>query len=302
MVRQDEFGELATSVNSLSDTLQSAISEINQEAHELESISSQLSDSCGTSQNVLEQQSDQGKSVSSAMQEMTHAVQEITESLTRTAGYSNDANVQTGEGIEAVSQNFDMMATLNGRITEASQLVSVLEEKCQSINSVIAVIGGIAEQTNLLALNASIEAARAGESGKGFSVVADEVRALSKRTAESTESVSDILVELNRKSEAASKIMKVCRQDVDVSREQAEKIGDLFGNISGLISEVDGMTSTIASAAEEQSVMSRDVADSAHKSKSLISTVWPPMTRSEARAPTCGRPVRHSSNCCKTLK
>lgn len=259
---KDEFGELATSVNILASNTQNVIAEINNDAEKLLSIAHELHDTSENSNKTINEQQEQGESVSDAMLQMAQAVEEVTQAVIATANSSQQTDEHTKSGAEVVNRNVQTMQHLSANISDAAKAVLQLEENCREIDTVIEVIRSIAEQTNLLALNAAIEAARAGEQGRGFAVVADEVRSLATRTHDSTSEINEIIARLNEGSQAVVNTMKTSQQSATAAAESAREIGDMFNIIGEQVGEISKMNNNVAVSAEEQSVMSRDISNS----------------------------------------
>jgi methyl-accepting chemotaxis protein len=147
-------------------------------------------------------------------------------------------------------------------VSEASDALVSLEQNTENVGSILDVIRGIAEQTNLLALNAAIEAARAGEQGRGFAVVADEVRTLAGRTQESTEQIQNMITELQKGSNAAVSVMAQSREQADASVAHAEQASEALSRIAGSISNISNMATQIASSMDQQAEVSDDITSS----------------------------------------
>jgi len=193
------------------------------------------------------------------MNEMSATVQEVSRNITDTAQAAQEANTETAESRKMVEDAIQAIQQLAGRIDGASEVIHKLEQDSENINTVLDVIKGVAEQTNLLALNAAIEAARAGEQGRGFAVVADEVRTLAGRTQESTEEINDVIEKLQAGSRKAVDVMNKSRGEAQSVVEQATKAGASLSTISSAVARINDMSIQIASAAEEQSATADEI-------------------------------------------
>ena len=211
-----------------------------------------------TSINLLEQQS-QTDSVAAAMNEMTVTVQEVATNISSTVQAAQEANAQTSEGSKLVNDAKKAIQQLAIRIESASEIIAKVEQDSKEISTVMEVIRSIADQTNLLALNAAIEAARAGEQGRGFAVVADEVRALASRTQDSTEDINQVIDKLQLGSREAVDVMNKSHEEAQVAVAQASKAGESLSAISSSVERINGMSIQIGSAAEQQIITSEEI-------------------------------------------
>lgn len=259
IVSHDMIGDIATGMNQMTKTLRSMIHQINLDAKDLEGASNKMNTVMGSSSTDLQNQLIQVERVVSSMQEMSASALEIARHAEESARVTADADEQSDEGkivvVEAMSA-VDMLADMVGK---ASNVINNLESESENIGSVLAVINGIAEQTNLLALNAAIEAARAGEHGRGFAVVADEVRTLATRTQQSTEEISNMIDNLQAGTREAVEVMERGREQATKGVDLTEKATEILAEISGSIRTLKDMSKQIAGASEEQSTVIEDV-------------------------------------------
>ncbi|VAW67150.1 Methyl-accepting chemotaxis sensor/transducer protein, partial [hydrothermal vent metagenome] len=211
-----------------------------------------------TSQSIYEQQS-QTEQVATAMNEMSATVQDVSKNIAGTAQSAHDAHAETVEGTQIVEVSISAVKKLADQLEGAADVFQQLEQDSEDINTVLDVIKGIAEQTNLLALNAAIEAARAGEQGRGFAVVADEVRTLAGRTQESTQEINQVIEKLQSGSRSAVEVMKRSRDDAKAVVEQAAKAGESLSLISTAVGLINDMSTQIASAAEQQNATTEEI-------------------------------------------
>ena len=255
----DELGELTDSINDMSDGLKTVIQAVSDSSSSIDETSEILSANIGkNSQNISEQDS-RIEQVATAMNQMTATVQEVGENISGTADAAKSAHQETTNGNQVVSGTINEISALSEQILKATDSIKQLEKDSDAINSVMDVIVGVAEQTNLLALNAAIEAARAGEQGRGFAVVADEVRTLAGRTQESTVEISSVVERLQSGSRSAVEVMQKSSEQASNLVEQAAKAGDSLEAISLSVDTINQMSVQIATASEEQSATAEEI-------------------------------------------
>ncbi|WP_024328422.1 methyl-accepting chemotaxis protein [Thioalkalivibrio sp. ALR17-21] len=255
----DELGSTAICLNTMLDEFQNTIGELRGMTDQMASAAEELSAVSTQTKTNLDQQGSQTEQVSTAMNEMTATVQEVARNASDASSATHEADRESREGgkvVESVVGDIGRLATEVGQIAEA---VQSLDEQSQKIGSVLDVIRGIAEQTNLLALNAAIEAARAGEQGRGFAVVADEVRTLASRTQDSTADIQSTIENLQAGTRNAVDAMGRGREMAENTASNAQEAGDALSRIVAAVERIRDMNTQIASAAEEQNSVAEEI-------------------------------------------
>jgi len=207
---------------------------------------------------VMRQQGEIGQ-VATAMNEMSATVAEVSKNAASAATAAQEADQQANDGWNVVNTTVQTINNLASEVERTSEVIENLKGDSLSIGTVLDVIRDIAEQTNLLALNAAIEAARAGEQGRGFAVVADEVRTLASRTQQSTREINDMIERLQNGANQAVSVMEMGRAKAEESVAQAAKAGEALQSITGVVDKIKSMNMQIASAAEEQSSTAEEI-------------------------------------------
>ncbi len=256
---QDEIGELLTAMNGMRLKLLGMLEKISGTTEQLSAASEEMSAVTAQTGRIIEQQRSETEQVATAMNEMTATVQEVTQNINHTASAASEANEHALNGRRVVDKSVAEINQLAEQIEQASVTVHELEQQSEGINAVLDVIKSIAEQTNLLALNAAIEAARAGEQGRGFAVVADEVRTLAGRTQESTEEINLMIEKLQSGSQRAVQVMEQSREKARSVVSNAAESGHALSTIAEAVAKIDDMSTQIASASEEQSAVSEEI-------------------------------------------
>lgn len=255
----DEIGQMATGFNRMSDAFHNVFVSVADSSQQVASASEELAQITQISYQGSQKQLMETDQVATAMNEMTATVQEVARNATQTAEAATEANTEAQSGKEVVSSAVNSIHHLASKLENSSQVIQQMEEGSLQIGTVLDVIRGIAEQTNLLALNAAIEAARAGEQGRGFAVVADEVRTLASRTQESTQEIQNMIERLQSYSKNAVGAMQESREQAEESVRQAELAGQSLGTITESIATISSMNMQIATAAEEQNAVAEEI-------------------------------------------
>ncbi len=256
---QDELGNVAAAFNTVTQNFHALIGQIGQSTTQLASASAQLQSSTAQARDGAEQQRGQTEQIANVMNEMSSAVRDVAHSTQEAEQAANQAHEETSNGQQVVGHTINTIDKLADEVEKAAGVIKDLETDSDKIGSVVDVIRGIAAQTNLLALNAAIEAARAGEQGRGFAVVADEVRTLASRTQSSTEEIQSMIQRLQTGISEAVKVMEESRSGAQDSVEQAARAGESLSSISSVVATITDMNAQIASASEEQSVVAEDI-------------------------------------------
>lgn len=255
----DEIGQLQSAMKATVDQLRDMMMQINGVTEQLNASAGQMSSITEDTNNGVRRQQSETDQVATAINEMTATVQEVARNATEAAKAASDADQESQTGKQVVNATIHSIEALAAEVDKASQVINKLENESNSIGTVLDVIKNIAEQTNLLALNAAIEAARAGEQGRGFAVVADEVRTLASRTQQSTQEIQTMIEKLQLQASDAVKVMNASRTQSQNSVDQARKAGSSLDAISRAVSTINDMNIQIATATEEQSAVTEEV-------------------------------------------
>ncbi|MCP1338495.1 methyl-accepting chemotaxis protein [Idiomarina sp. M1R2S28] len=259
IVGNDEPAHLLRQLERTQTELRNSITTISESSEQLASTSEELSSVTEESTRTIQQQSEELEQAATAVNELTTAVETVAQDAQNASEASDEANQQAQQGNDRVRQTVRAIEELSQEIGDSSGNVAELAQKVKSITKVLEVISGIAEQTNLLALNAAIEAARAGESGRGFAVVADEVRSLAHKTQQSTVEIEDMVKAINESSDRSVATMDKSLERATKTLDVAREAGEALQLITAAVSEINNHNTSIASAAEEQANVSRDV-------------------------------------------
>ena len=250
---KDEIGSMALSFNKMLEKFEALVQQINSSSSQLAAASEEVSSVAQESTNNIMQQRSETDMVATAMNEMAATVQEVASSAESAAGSANSANNEAQSGSLIVKNTAKSISQLATDVENASNVIHQLESDSDNIGTILDVIKNIAEQTNLLALNAAIEAARAGEQGRGFAVVADEVRTLASRTQESTLEIEEMITKLQSGSKHAVEVMEKGLVQAKEGEELSNEAANSLESITRAVITINEMNTHIASAAEEQS-------------------------------------------------
>ena len=256
---KDEFGELSAWVNGLVAKLQKVMSEIDQTSNEVAESAGSNVRLASDSKRLMGAQNERTTEVASSMSEMVSTVDQVAKSSEIILHQIQSVDQRANQNREQMDTNIHKIEHLLDQIEESTSVVNELDEHSKSIDRILEVIQGIAEQTNLLALNAAIEAARAGEQGRGFAVVADEVRTLATRTHSSTEEIQHVIAQLQQGVTKTVASMEDSRKSATSSVEEARTVGLSLVELQSSMAEIRDLSMQIATAAEEQSAVAQEI-------------------------------------------
>jgi methyl-accepting chemotaxis protein len=249
---KDEIGQLAVSFNGFIGKMQDVIREVTASTSQLSAAAEEMSMITDETRTGVQRQQSETALVATAINEMSSTVHEVASNAETAASAASQADNQSEKGKQIVSSTVSSITTLASEVETAASVISQLEKDSDSIGSVLEVIRGIAEQTNLLALNAAIEAARAGEQGRGFAVVADEVRSLASRTQESTQEIQEMIERLQKGARDAVTAMEAGQEQANKTVEQASQAESSLSEISTAVAQINEMNAHIAEASRQQ--------------------------------------------------
>lgn len=256
---RDEAGDMMRAMQQMQEQLRSTLAHITDSSHQLASTSEELSIITNDSSRTVHEQASLLEQAVTAVNEMTAAIEEVASNANNTSRNTEQTQAQVQSGQQLLQETVNTIDNLTAEIGSTNQGISRLAGNVQEIGKVIEVIRSIAEQTNLLALNAAIEAARAGEQGRGFAVVADEVRALAGRTQDSTVEIERMIGTVQNETEVAVKNMDASSQWVINTREMAHEVLEVLSRSAELMDQINQQNLSIASAAEEQAMVAQEV-------------------------------------------
>jgi methyl-accepting chemotaxis protein len=255
----DEAGRLLMAMQKMQEKLRDTLMRISGSATQLASAAEELNAVTDESARGLSQQNNEIEQAATAVNEMTSAVEEVARNAVSTSEASKNATASAGDGRDLVMETVNAIERMSGDVQSTADLIGNLAEESRDIGKVLDVIRGLADQTNLLALNAAIEAARAGEAGRGFAVVADEVRALAHRTQQSTSEIERMIGSIQGGTEQAVSSMRNSTERAESTLNIAKGAGLALDTINTAVVEINERNLVIASAAEEQAQVAREV-------------------------------------------
>ncbi|MBH3341705.1 cache domain-containing protein [Pseudomonas mendocina] len=273
VTNQDELGELAGSFNRFVEKIHDLVRQIVEMTGQLTGLVSQVAEQAQRSEQAMGQQRHETDQVATAINEMSAAAHEVAKSAQNAAEAAQQTDREGQAAKSVVDGSIQRIHSLVEDIRSSGVSLDSLQQDVQSIVSVLDVIRSIAEQTNLLALNAAIEAARAGEAGRGFAVVADEVRALASRTQQSTQEIQGMIDRLQQGTLESVTSMRRSSDAGELTSEQANKAGESLDAIAQLIATINAMNAQIASAAEEQTAVAEEINRSVHQIAVAVDSV-----------------------------
>ncbi len=258
-LRKDELGQLQASMQRMTQGLRELIGGIGDGVTQIASAAEELSAVTEQTSAGVTNQKVETDQVATAMNQMTATVHDVARNAEQASEAAVMADQQAREGDRVVSEAVAQIERLASEVANSSEAMSQLKGESDKIGSVLDVIKSVAQQTNLLALNAAIEAARAGEAGRGFAVVADEVRSLAQRTQQSTEEIEELIAGLQSGTQRAASVMDSSRQLTDSTVELTRRAGSSLENITRTVSSIQAMNQQIATAAEEQTAVAEEI-------------------------------------------
>ncbi|MFG3452742.1 methyl-accepting chemotaxis protein [Stutzerimonas stutzeri] len=262
VTRRDELGQLQQAMYGMTDSLRTLIGRIGGSVSQIATAAEQLSAVTAQTSSGVQKQREETDQVATAMHQMAATVQEVAHNAEQASLAARQADQQARQGDLVVQEAIGQIGSLSGEVEQSAHAIEELNTESGRIGSVLEVIRAVAEQTNLLALNAAIEAARAGEQGRGFAVVADEVRALARRTHDSTEEIEGLIGNLQRVAQKAVEQMQTSRDLTQRTVDLASEAGIALGRITESVSTIEQMNQQIAASAEEQSAVAENISES----------------------------------------
>lgn len=287
----DEFGQLSTEFNKFIEKLQQSVTDILTVGDQLSDNSKTIEAESRKTSSTIEQQRQEINMAAAAINEMGATIAEVARNTNEAAERARSARNCADDGQNVVSGLVQGIESLANDISSSSNAIVALKDDTVNVGAVLDVIRGIAEQTNLLALNAAIEAARAGEQGRGFAVVADEVRTLAQRTQQSTQEIRDVIEQLQQGADTAVERMGTSRSKVAASVEQVQTAGRALDEISSVVQQIVDLNIQIATAAEQQSTATEEV----NRNMSNITHQTEETAESAKNAAVCGQQTRQLS-------
>lgn len=269
--REDETGSLSNSFNHFLDNLKEIVVRINQNAVDVAGAAENLNRTSATIATGTERAASQSTSVAIACEEMAATSAEIAGNCIRTVDISNKAAQTAQNGSEIVEHAVQSIQRIAVKVQESARTVASLGTRSEQIGNIVGTIEDIADQTNLLALNAAIEAARAGEQGRGFAVVADEVRALAERTTKATREIGEMIKGIQKETQSAVTAMEEGVLEVELGTKEAARSGEALEEILNQVGDLTSQINQIATAAEQQTATTNEISKSMHQITEVVS-------------------------------
>ncbi|ACL71256.1 methyl-accepting chemotaxis sensory transducer [Thioalkalivibrio sulfidiphilus HL-EbGr7] len=271
-LKSGDSSSLLATISAMQQNLREMIGAMSKHSEEVAAAATELAQINEQTDKGIRQQSTQMDSAATAMNEMTATVEEVARNTQSAADGANQTLAEATSGKRVVSEAVTAIDRLADEVTRIGVVIESLQKDSDNIGSILQVIRNVAEQTNLLALNAAIEAARAGEQGRGFAVVADEVRTLASRTQQSTADIQEMIEKLQASTREAAAVMESSRKQASQSVEQAGKAGESLDHITDAVGRINDMVQQIASAAEQQSATAREINENIHQVHEISET------------------------------
>ncbi len=259
MTSNDEMGLLANGFNTFVGNLRGIIARVSSFAKEVASASMQFSSTCEEIKDRIKGQMTRTEQMATATEEMSATIAEVARNCSDAAQTAMEADSTASKGSDVIARTIKGINDIASRVQESTELILLLNKRSGEIGKIVGVIDDIADQTNLLALNAAIEAARAGEQGRGFAVVADEVRKLSERTIGATKEIGNMISTIQVEAQKAVNSMESCNEEGNIQKKLAGEAGDVLKGIVSKVRQVNDMIQRIATATEEQSKTSEQI-------------------------------------------
>ncbi|WGW01780.1 methyl-accepting chemotaxis protein [Vibrio sp. YMD68] len=270
---RDEFSTIAITIDKLADREQKMVASIQESMALMQQISSDLNQSTQQSSELSNIQQEHLNSLASATEEMACSIREVASLAHDSSNQTEEAQSVAQQGQGKVSNTLNSISNLANEVRSASEAVEELDSNAAKIDEVVMAINGISEQTNLLALNAAIEAARAGEQGRGFAVVADEVRALAGRTQQATVEIQSMIEALQKNSQSLTKLMNVTVHNAEEGQSLMAEVNQEIGDLADRNQSISNSSVQIATAAEQQGAVADNIASSVEEVRTQADNV-----------------------------